>query len=111
MRDDAGQGGRAGSPVSSTDDALARANGMPGLPPAQAQAQDSATSKNSLPKSASTSHLGGLSQMPPGPMVQPPIFHLNSSNVDRHKGQMRPEKTGTVCITVLICERWLDCTP
>ena len=76
MRDDAGQGGRAGSPVSSTDDALARANGMPGLPPAQAQAQDSATSKNSLPKSASTSHLGGLSQMPPGPMVQPPIFHL-----------------------------------
>ncbi|KAK9909362.1 hypothetical protein WJX75_001049 [Coccomyxa subellipsoidea] len=63
-----GQGGRAGSPVSSTDDALARANGMPGLPPAQAQAQDSATSKNSLPKSASTSHLGGLSQMPPGPM-------------------------------------------
>ncbi|BDA42678.1 probable AP2-like ethylene-responsive transcription factor PLT2 at N-terminal half [Coccomyxa sp. Obi] len=61
-----GQGGRTGSPVSSTDDALARANGLPGLLPPQAQ--DSATSKNALPKSASTSHLGTLKQMPPGPM-------------------------------------------
>ena len=64
----AGQGGRTGSPVSSTDDALARANGLPGLLPPQAQ--DSASSKNALPKSASTSHLGTLKQMPPGPMVR-----------------------------------------
>ncbi len=74
----AGQGGRAGSPVSSTDDGLARGKGLPGLLPPQGQ--DSATSKNSLPKSASTSHLGGLNQMPPGPMVRPTSSHLDSSS-------------------------------
>jgi hypothetical protein len=62
----AGRGPRADSPVSSTDDALARANGFPALLP-----QDNATSKGNLPKSLSTSHLGA-------PMVRRlgPKLHL-----------------------------------
>ena len=92
------------------DDALARANGLPGLMPAQALAQDSATSKNSLPKSASTSHLGGLNQMPPGPMVRLPSYSSHPRVLTARTDEASSQDWGTGHM-ITVWEHWLHCSP